>query len=333
MNLRQFLGELGSKLIASLDYDRSLVRNSIDDATKKPVVPPSRKDLWHVKQQAARIPKHRRWIAASHFITEVLRTAAVACRGPLPYQNGLVDWALKVAGEAARSRLDFGTGDTLDFPERKLLTISGANAMFEVLVYADRRREAASFLEAMRASSGPYDAVCTSAPGEEESSSSLRDDDLLRENHDAHHRRKTVPPRYPAPNSYTFNVLLRDLARRKAHPDDAENVITAMCNDGLKPDSDTVFSVLSLHRKHGDAAAAVTAVQDLYNQFRVRPDPATFVYFIAGLLSEGDHHEARRAVAVLEQLWPKDERSQTRAAGMLSDTELAALFDHFGAPN
>lgn len=164
--------------------------------------------------------------------------------------------------------------------------------MLECLINCDRRDEAAEWLDAMR---------------------------------DPHARM------YPSPLASTYNVLIKDSTRRCAHPDDVENVLTAMANDGVSPSAATIDNIINFHIRMEDPQAAVTAIQDMFTQYGARPTPPTFVYLLAGLLAAGDHYEARRAVFVLNQLWPLDEETQTRPSNMLSQTELAHLFATYDA--
>ena len=256
------------------------------------------------------VPNHKRWSLAKDYVTEALRTVAVASRN-MTDPSDLVDWAAHLAYHAARSDLkpDPTSSAHLGFPKRRVLTIAGVNALFEALVYVDRRHDAKRLLEAMRDRESPPPNLSRYTGSDENV-------------HAAY---------YPGPNAYTFNVLLRDLARRHAHPDNAEDVITAMCNDGIEPNADTVAAMIDIHRVRDDRSAAVTAVQDLYNQFGVRPHALIYVNFLAVLLHNGDHYEARRAVSVLDQLWPADALTGLRDDDMLSDADLFFLFDHYGA--
>lgn len=136
---------------------------------------------------------------------------------------------------------------------------------------------------------------------------------------------------YPAPSASTYNVLIKDRIRRRAHPDEVENVLTAMANDGVSPSAATIDNIINFHITVEDPQAAVTAIQDMFTQYGARPTAPTFVYLLAGLLAAGDHYEARRAVYVLNQLWPLDEKTQTRPSNMLSQRELTDLFATYDA--
>lgn len=184
-----------------------------------------------------------------------------------------------------------GTLNTHKVTDYNLLTVHGCNAIFEALTKCERHEEAAKWLKAMKDGNGFQ----------------------------------------VQPQASTYNVMLKYYVAKNSHYDEMESVLIEMTNSGIKPNNQTVDYVVELHKNADNHQCAVTAVQDIFNMHNARPSPHVFVQLIVDLLVLGDHYEARRAVQVLNQVWPADPHTLQRPNSMLSDTELRHLFESYGA--
>ena len=127
---------------------------------------------------------------------------------------------------------------------------------------------------------------------------------------------------YPRPAEAAFAAVLRDLALTGATGHAFEDVFLAMANDGMAPTAASIDAVLA-YPGHPDH---ISIVQRLFNAHAQRPSLDLFqANVLAHHLATGDHDEARRAAAVLGQLWPDG------APGAPSRASLEALFADHGA--
>lgn len=105
------------------------------------------------------------------------------------------------------------------------------------------------------------------------------------------------------PNHISYNMILAGLAR-------VGDVITAqryyhkMLNeDNLVPDAFTVRAIVDGLLNLADAPAAVTVVQDFFNQHSVLPPYTTHCKILEFCLARGMIYEAKRYVYFIQQLW------------------------------
>uniref|UniRef100_A0A7S3JWZ6 Uncharacterized protein n=1 Tax=Aureoumbra lagunensis TaxID=44058 RepID=A0A7S3JWZ6_9STRA len=266
------------------------------------------------------VSNHKSSNMLAQFIAEIMRSIAVLVNEPYFFwgpakKNAaeiLADWAITFSIQAAQ-------GYILDTRfKSSLINNLTANALLEILVAVSRHNDARHLLTAMR-----RDPNTTSF-------ASFSTTDSPKEQFDG---------LYPRPDAFTYNIFLRDMLIRRTYPDTSQNIresiediLTALTNDGLKPNADTIDILLSFFsEQQNDPATAITFIQDFFNQYESRPSPISFVHFLASLLEKGEHDEARRAVYVLDQLWPLDHNTNTRDADMLTNDELYNLFEHYGA--
>lgn len=105
------------------------------------------------------------------------------------------------------------------------------------------------------------------------------------------------------PNHVSYNLVLAGLAR-------VGDVVTAqkyyhqMLNDAhLEPDAYTVRAIVDGLLNLVDVPAAVTVVQDFFNQHSVLPPTATHCKILETCLGRGMIFEAKRYVYFIQQLW------------------------------
>jgi pentatricopeptide repeat protein len=105
------------------------------------------------------------------------------------------------------------------------------------------------------------------------------------------------------PNHISYNMILAGLAR-------VGDVVTAqryyhkMLNeDNLEPDAFTVRAIVDGLLNLADAPAAVTVVQDFFNQHSVLPPYTTHCKILEFCLARGMIYEAKRYVYFIQQLW------------------------------
>jgi pentatricopeptide repeat protein len=105
------------------------------------------------------------------------------------------------------------------------------------------------------------------------------------------------------PNHVSYNMILAGLAR-------VGDVVTAqryyhkMLNeDNLVPDAFTVRAIVDGLLNLADAPAAVTVVQDFFNQHCVLPPYTTHCKILEFCLARGMIYEAKRYVYFIQQLW------------------------------
>lgn len=114
-----------------------------------------------------------------------------------------------------------------------------------------------------------------------------------------------------------------------------------MLNHGLKPDAFTVRAIVDGLLNLSDAPAAITVVQDFFNQHSILPLYTTHLKIIEVCLARGMVHEAKRHVYFLQQLWhwePNEYHSKsfvklmraTQRNTQLQKPALQQLFAYFG---
>ena len=141
-------------------------------------------------------------------------------------------------------------------------------------------------------------------------------------------------------NVISYNLLFAGLAAMG-------DVVTTqeyyhkMLNRGLQPDAFTVRSIVDGLLNLGDAAAAVTVVQDFFNQHCVLPPYTTHVKILEFCLGRDMIYEAKRHVYFIQQLWhwqPNEYHTKkfirlmraTQRNTQLHKPALQQLFAYFG---
>jgi pentatricopeptide repeat protein len=142
------------------------------------------------------------------------------------------------------------------------------------------------------------------------------------------------------PNIVTYNHILGGLAR-------VGDVVTAqeyykkLLNAGLEPNAFTVRAIVDGLLNLGDLPAAVTVVQDFFNQHNVLPPYTTHIKILEFCLARDMIYEAKRYVYFVQQLWkwePNKYHSEqfiklmhaTQRNTQLQKPALQQLFAYFG---
>jgi pentatricopeptide repeat protein len=144
------------------------------------------------------------------------------------------------------------------------------------------------------------------------------------------------------PNHTSYNLILTGLAR-------VGDVITAqryyhkmLNDDDLEPDAYTVEAIVEGLLNLADAPAAVTVVQDFFNQHSILPPFPMHCKILEFCLARGMIYEAKRYVYFIQQLWhwkpveglhaPKFIRlmETTQQNPQLQKPALQKLFAYFG---
>jgi len=142
------------------------------------------------------------------------------------------------------------------------------------------------------------------------------------------------------PNAISYNLLFAGLAA-------VGDVVTAqeyyrkMLNRGLQPDAFTVRTIVDGLLNLGDAQAAITVVQDFFNQHCVLPPYTTHVKILEFCLGRDMLYEAKRHVYFIQQLWhwqPNEYHSEgfirlmraTQRNTQMQKPALQQLFAYFG---
>ena len=143
------------------------------------------------------------------------------------------------------------------------------------------------------------------------------------------------------PNNISYNLLLAGLAR-------VGDVVTIqeyyqkMQVAGLKPDAFTVQYVVDGLLNLGDAPAAVTVVQDFFNQHSILPPYTTHIKILEFCLARDMIYEAKRYLYFIQQLWhwqPNEKYHDpafiqlmraTQRNTQLQQPALQQLFQYFG---
>jgi pentatricopeptide repeat protein len=144
------------------------------------------------------------------------------------------------------------------------------------------------------------------------------------------------------PNRISYNHVLNGLAR-------VGDVVMAqkyyqkmLSVHGIEPDQFTVRAVVDGLLNLADAPAAITVVQDFFNQHNVIPPISTHCKILEVCLATGMVHEAKRYVYFIQQLWhwqPIPEyhsttfiqtMTATQAHPQLQRDALCRLFSYYG---
>jgi len=151
------------------------------------------------------------------------------------------------------------------------------------------------------------------------------------------------------PNTESYNWLLLGLAKvgdtATAQKYFTQMIAAAAASGGSRrcqPNGFTVQALVDGLLNRGDAATAITVVQDCFNQYSILPSYTTHCKILEFCLASGQVYEAKRHVYFLQQLWHwkpgKYDNSKalrglmerTRANPQLQKPALQQLFAYFG---
>ena len=151
---------------------------------------------------------------------------------------------------------------------------------------------------------------------------------------------EVMPSNYVEPDVVAFNTLLSGLARVGDVPTIRE-YFSKMVAMGISPSPETIQSYVEGLLNLGDISAAITVVQDCFNQHSVLPPYTIHLKILEFALARGLVYEAKRHVFFIQQLW-KWERNDyhseefskivelTKRNPKLSKEALERLFAYFG---
>jgi len=114
---------------------------------------------------------------------------------------------------------------------------------------------------------------------------------------------------WPQPTAEVFSIVLRDLVLREAPSATVEDVLMHMANDGIAPTDRILDACLAAPHP-----VQISLCQRLHALSGARPAYTLFVErCVQRNLAAGDGDEARRAAAVLDQMWPGEDVAQVFA--------------------
>lgn len=151
---------------------------------------------------------------------------------------------------------------------------------------------------------------------------------------------EVMPANGIEPDVVTYNTLLSGLARVGDVPTIREYFSKMLANQ-IGPEKETVKAVVDGLLNLGDVQAAITVVQDCFNQHSVLPPYTTHLKILEFALGRGLVYEAKRHVYFIQQLWKwkrngyhSEEFSKivelTQKNPKLSKEALQKLFAYFG---
>lgn len=104
------------------------------------------------------------------------------------------------------------------------------------------------------------------------------------------------------PNTISYNFLLAGLAR-VGDVATQQEYYRQMQNAGLEPDAFTARAIVDGLLNLGDTPAAVTVVQDFFNQHSILPPYTTHIKILEFCLARDLIYEAKRYLYFLQQMW------------------------------
>lgn len=142
------------------------------------------------------------------------------------------------------------------------------------------------------------------------------------------------------PNNISFNLILGGLAA-VGDVTTTQEYFRRMMDAGLRPDPFTIRAIVDGLLNLGDVTAAVTVVQDFFNQHNVLPPYQTHLKVLEFCLGRDMAYEAKRYCYFLQQLWywtPNDYHHPsfirlmraTQRNTQLQKPALKKLFAYFG---
>jgi hypothetical protein len=126
-----------------------------------------------------------------------------------------------------------------------------------------------------------------------------------------------------------YEPILFYYAGIKGLNDIAEDVFMQMVNHQIPLTDATIVPMVLGHMKHGNLSDALDCVQDLFNQYRIRPTTSLWLLLIDASLKTGDVMEARRVVTLLSQLYSQEEREQSIGPMLRSEPEAVNAKSYF----
>jgi len=126
-----------------------------------------------------------------------------------------------------------------------------------------------------------------------------------------------------------YEPILFYYAGIKGLNDIAEDVFMQMVNHQIPLTDATIVPMVLGHMKHGNLSDALDCIQDLFNQYRIRPTSSLWLLLIDASLKTGDVMEARRVVTLLSQLYSQEEREQSIGPMLRSEPEAVNAKSYF----
>lgn len=126
-----------------------------------------------------------------------------------------------------------------------------------------------------------------------------------------------------------YEPILFYYAGIKGLNDIAEDVFMQMVNHQIPLTDATIVPMVLGHMKHGNLSDALDCIQDLFNQYRIRPTTSLWLLLIDASLKTGDVMEARRVVTLLNQLYSQEEREQSIGPMLRSELEAVNARSYF----
>jgi hypothetical protein len=126
-----------------------------------------------------------------------------------------------------------------------------------------------------------------------------------------------------------YEPVLFYYAGIKGLNDIAEDVFMQMVNHQIPLTDATIVPMVLGHMKHGNLSDALDCIQDLFNQYRIRPTTSLWLLLIDASLKTGDVMEARRVVTLLSQLYSQEEREQSIGPMLRSEPEAVNAKSYF----
>jgi hypothetical protein len=107
------------------------------------------------------------------------------------------------------------------------------------------------------------------------------------------------------PTALIYEPLLYHLSVVNGALRASDDLFTSMLNKSIKPTVNIVNAVLLGSLKyHDNEVESIEKAQDLYNQHNVRPSPSVLLKILDKSLKKSNIYEAKRAVAIIQQLYP-----------------------------
>lgn len=106
----------------------------------------------------------------------------------------------------------------------------------------------------------------------------------------------------------TFEVILRMYAKGRKSIDFIDDFISQLSAEGINVTPNMIDSLVRMLIERNCHPEALDRIQEIYNQHGVKPLAETTLRLLDESLKNGDEHEARRVVAVIEQIYTDTER-------------------------
>lgn len=112
------------------------------------------------------------------------------------------------------------------------------------------------------------------------------------------------------PTASCWEPLIFYYASKKGAVTTAEDILTMMVNRKVPITSVIVDAFVAGLLKQGDAAEGLDRVEEIFNQYGVRPAPATLLKLLDHSLECKDVYEAKRVASAVQQLFTSKERDR-----------------------